>query len=339
MRYLIVGPSWIGDMVMAQALFKSLLESDLAAEISVLAPAATHALLFRMPEVKSALLSPIAHGKLDLKAHREVGASLIGQFDKAIILPGSLKSALIPWFAKVPVRVGWKGEYRYGLLNDIRRLDKTIIPLMVEQFVSLNAKKENPYCHDYVAPSLAVDETNKQKILNQLSLNPEQRPVLALCPGAAFGPAKQWPAHHYASLAKLRIQQGWQVWIFGGPNDQGVADEIYGQLNSVDQSHCFNLAGKTKLLDMIDLMSCAHGVVSNDSGPMHIAAALKLKVVVVYGSTSPQFTPPLTDTAEIASLNLSCSPCFKRECPLNHLNCLNDLSPLTVNDSLVKIGV
>ncbi len=314
---------------MAQSLFKALCQQDSQAEISVLAPAATFSLLARMPEVKEGILSPIAHGKLNLSAHRELGNSLKGKFDQAIILPGSLKSSLIPFFASVPKRSAWRGEMRYGLVNDMRKLDKSKIMLMVNQFLALAAAKDADLpAREY--PSLRVDEENRRQCCQKLELNRDKK-ILAFCPGAEYGPAKQWPAKHFAELAKKKISEGWQVWIFGGPKDVAIAEQIQ---NAVNHSDCLSLAGKTSLVDAIDLLSLADTVVTNDSGLMHVSCAVDRKVVVIYGSSTPQFTPPLSDSAKILSLNLSCSPCFERQCPLKHLDCLNTLSPDWVNQNV-----
>jgi len=330
LRYLIVGPSWVGDMVMAQSLFKALHARDPLAEISVLAPAATFPLLERMPEVKQGILSPIAHGKLNLAAHRAMGKSLRGKFDQAIILPNSLKSALIPFFAKIPKRTAWKGEMRYGLINDLRILDKQKIPLMVNQFLALAFDKNEQFTQAS-NPKLKVDNVNINLQSERFNLN-KAHPVIAFCPGAEYGSAKQWPAEHFAALANKKIIEGWQVWIFGGPKDVELAQKIEHAIN--DKNFCKNLAGKTTLLDAIDLLSEADAVVSNDSGLMHVSAALDKNLVVIYGSSTPEFTPPLSAKAKTLSLNLACSPCFERECPLIHLNCLKKLTPDLVEDAL-----
>lgn len=340
MRYLIVGPSWVGDMVMAQSLFKALQFRDAQAEITVLAPAATFPLLERMPEVNEGILSPISHGKLNLAEHYRMGLSLRKRFDVAIVLPGSVKSALIPWFAKVPGRRGWLGEQRFGLLNDWRKLDKNKIPLMVNQYVALASdKQESLQAHQN--PVLKIDPENVKRITKHLELDlfseADRNPILAFCPGAEYGPAKQWPAEHFAELAKQRIAAGWQVWILGGPKDIQIADAITNLLSKAQQRFCFNLAGKTRLLDAVDLLAQADAVVSNDSGLMHVSAALDRKLVVIYGSSTPQFTPPLSQKAKCVSLNLECSPCFERQCPLKHLNCLRQLSALQVDQALAEL--
>jgi heptosyltransferase-2 len=317
-------------MVMAQSLFKALCVADTQAKISVLAPAATFPLVERMPEVEEGILSPIAHGKLNLSAHFKLGKSLRGKFDQAIVLPGSIKSALIPFFAKVPVRTAWKGEMRYGLINDMRNLDEQALPLMVDQYLALSVKK-GQQASAHLKPSLDVDNVNIQTLSEQFNLD-KAHPVIAFCPGAEYGPAKQWPAEKFAELANKKIAEGWQVWLFGGPKDLEIAKNIEQRID--DKMFCKNLVGKTKLLDAIDLLSEADAVVSNDSGLMHVSAALDRKLVVIYGSSSPNFTPPLSDKAKTISLNLDCSPCFERECPLGHLDCLKKLSSSAVEDTL-----
>jgi len=157
--------------------------------------------------------------------------------------------------------------------------------------------------------------------------------MLGMCPGAEYGPAKQWPAEYYADIAREKLAQGWQVWLFGSDKDVAVTKEI----NTLTQNQCMDLSGKTSLADAIDLMSCTDTIVTNDSGLMHVAAALDRKVIAIYGSTDPGFTPPLTDKAKIISLDLDCSPCFKRDCPLGHTKCLVDLKPERVLTALDNI--
>jgi heptosyltransferase-2 len=193
-------------------------------------------------------------------------------------------------------------------------------------------------------PHLAIKDDELAAALKKYQLNVDAH-VLALCPGAEFGPAKRWPERHYAAVASQRIEAGEQIWIFGSAKDVPVAEAIRQLLPESQRRHCHVLAGKTSLAEAIDLLSCANAVVTNDSGLMHIAAALNRPLVAVYGSSSPQFTPPLADAVEVVRLGLDCSPCFKRECPLGHLNCLNELLPSRVLDALsnlpqvLKVGV
>lgn len=337
MRILIVGPSWVGDMVMAQTLFACLkLRHGADCAIDVLAPDWSRPILERMPEVRNALSFPLGHGVLDLAARRRIGHSLRGQYDQAIVLPNSLKSALVPWFAGIPQRTGWRGEMRYGLLNDLRLLDKQRYPLMIERFMALAFEPTHVLQRPYPRPTLSIDSDSRQAALAHFELELD-RPVLALCPGAEFGEAKRWPVEHYARVADEKIRQGWQVWLFGSASDRVGCEDIRSQLIPGLREESVNLAGATSLAEAIDLLSCAHAVVSNDSGLMHVAAALNRPLVALYGSTSPDFTPPLAAQVEIVRLGLDCSPCFDRTCRFGHYNCLRDLSPELVLDALQRL--
>lgn len=334
MNILIVGPSWVGDMVMAQTLFIALKTRHPEARIDVLAPDWSRPLLERMPQVNQAIAMPVGHGALEIGNRWSLGQQLKkAQYDQAIILPNSLKSALIPWFAGIDKRTGWRGEMRYGLLNDIRLLDKRRYPLMVERFVALALPPNSTLPSPISPPHLCVEEGNVQAALDAYNLNPGQ-PVLALCPGAEFGEAKRWPAPYYATVAQHQIEQGWQVWIFGSANDHSVAQQIRDLITPEHQTHCHNLAGSTSLADAVDLMSLASAVATNDSGLMHIAAALDRPLVVMYGSSSPEFTPPLNSQVRILRTGIACSPCFKRVCPLGHLKCLREIDAPQVIESL-----
>ena len=329
-RLLLVSPSWVGDMVMAQTLLKTLKRRQPERVIDVLAPAATLAIAARMPEVNDAVLFEVGHGQLNLPYRRKIARQLQSRgYDQAIVLPNSLKSALVPWLADIPMRTGFRGEYRYGLINDMRMLDEARLPRMIDRFNTLGGAI-NAAAPTIEFPALTVDAQNQALCLAKLGLSDSatSAPILGLCPGAEFGDAKRWPAAHYAAVADMAIGQGMRVWIFGGPADEGVASEIKSLVAAVNQPQVEVLAGKTRLVDAIDLMSLCRLVVSNDSGLMHIAAAVMCPTVVIYGSTSPDFTPPLTDKLHIISLQLDCSPCFKRTCPLGHKDCLNKLLPV-----------
>ena len=325
-KYLIIGPAWVGDMIMAQTLFITLKQLDPDALIDVVAPKSTHPLLSRMPQVHKAILLAVGHGKFGWQERKALGHSLRDNaYDQAIVTTNSWKSALVPWFAGIKKRTSWRGEWRYGLLNDVRVLDKAKYPLMIERFIALAYPKDVTLPQPLARPALSVSTEAKLQISAAFQLDLE-KPLLALCPGAEFGPAKQWPAEHYAVVAKQKHQEGWQVCLFGSPKDKAIADEI----NQLSGGVCRNLAGETTLQQAVDALACADTVVTNDSGLMHVASALDKNVIAVYGSSSPQFTPPLSDKAKILSLNLECSPCFKRECPLGHLHCLKQLTPQMV---------
>ncbi|MEM8765874.1 MAG: lipopolysaccharide heptosyltransferase II [Pseudomonadota bacterium] len=325
MKILIVAPAWVGDMVMAQPLIALLVSRG--AELSVVAPPATAPLGERLPGVSAVYPLEVGHGELGLGRRWRLARQLRrGAFDQAIVLPNSLKSALLPLFAGVPRRTGWLGESRYGLLNDHRHLDPDRYPLMVQRFLALGLPPgAEPV--EVRAPVLKVDAERAATLMASLGLAAGN--VTALCPGAEFGPAKRWPAEHYAAVARHELDQGRGVWLMGSPGDAEACAAIAALAPGV-----MNLAGRTRLLDAVDLLAQAERVVCNDSGLMHVACALKRPVVAVFGSTSPGFTPPLNDQAQVLKLDLECSPCFARECPLGHLNCLKTLEPERVIEAL-----
>jgi heptosyltransferase II len=332
-KIFIVAPAWLGDLVMAQSLFKVLHERGHT--LDVLAPQWNFAVLDRMPEVRKKIVMPIGHGELKIGLRRQIGHQLRAErYDQAIVLPNSFKSALIPWFASIPQRTGWAREGRALIMNDTRRLDKKAYPLMVQRFVALAYDNDHPWDHETCPPpALQVDENNVRAVMAELKLliAPNQQ-VLALAPGAAFGETKRWPMEYYADIANKKLQQGWQVWLFGSPQEASLLQDIQARCDNrcID---CHHLGVDKK----IDLMSLAHMVVTNDSGMLHVAAALQRSLVAIYGSTTPSFTPPLTNKAAILSVDISCRPCFKRECPYGHLKCLRDISPEQVSFSMQKL--
>lgn len=319
-QILVVGPSWVGDMVMSQVLYIYLQQTRPGVAIDVLAPAWTEPLLQRMPEVRSAIPMPLGHGELGLGRRWRLGRQLRSRkYDQALLLPNSLKSTLVPFFAGIPRRTGWRGEQRYGLLNGLRQLDEQALPLMAQRFLALGQTAGDALPDRLPAPRLVVEETQAGLLLQHFHLAPD-RPLLALCPGAEFGSAKRWPAAHYAELAGRYLDLGWQVVLLGSVKDQPVTQAVCELCEG--HRYCVDLAGQTQLAEVVDLLSRADAVVSNDSGLMHIAAALARPLVVVYGATSPGFTPPLDDNAAVVVSDIDCAPCFARECPLGHHGCM-----------------
>lgn len=310
-------------MVMAQSLFMALKQQHEQCLIDVLAPQWSLAILERMPEVRKAIVMPLGHGQFDFKGRKALGKSLRSeQYDQAIVLPNSWKSALIPYFSNIPKRTGYLGEVRWGLLNDSRRLNKEFLTKTVQRFVAL-ATAPCAVLPDIPQPRLLIDPASVDAVKRAFGIVEAKGKVLGLCPGAEYGPAKRWPEEHYANVAKQALAKGWQVYLFGSAKDELVTAKI----NELAGGRCRDFAGKTSLTEALDLMSLCDAVVSNDSGLMHVAAALNIKTVALYGSSDPNFTPPLHPDAQVISLNLSCSPCFKRECPLGHLDCLTKIAP------------
>lgn len=333
-KILIVGPSWVGDMVMAQSLFMSLQaraqEKGESLLLDVIAPAWSRPLLERMPEVNKAIDLPFGHGTLDIAGRYRLGRTLRREgYNQVIVLPNSFKSALLPRFMGAPVRTGWRGEKRGWLLNDVRDLDKDALPLMVQRFVALAYPPGEALPETLPRPSLRTEQGAVDQALTSLELS-LYRPVMLICPGAEFGDSKQWPAEHFAALCEQKIRDGWQVWAMGSGKDSAVTQSISQQLTDESREHWCDLAGKTSLAQAIDLMSLAKVVVSNDSGLMHVAAALARPIIALYGSTSSAFTPPLADDVQLLTVDIDCRPCFERSCPLKHKRCLVDLTPQLV---------
>jgi heptosyltransferase-2 len=289
--------------------------------ITVLTPPHLEALVRRLPGVDDTLINPFAHGELRLGARARFGWALRRRFDAAIVLPHSLKSALVPFFAGIPRRTGFVGEGRLGLLNDARRLDQDALPRMVERFCLLADPPGVARPAETPLPTLTADPAETRATLAALGLD-DGRPAVALCAGAEYGPAKRWPPAHFAALAQSLAAEGYAPWVLGGPSDAAVGDQI-----AALAPQAINLAGRTSLPQAIDLIAAAGAVVSNDSGLMHVAAALGRPVIGLYGPTSPAFAPPLSPGAVVLDLDLACSPCGRRVCPLSHHQCLNDLAP------------
>jgi len=335
---LVIGPSWVGDMVMAQSLFMLLRRQNPGCTITVLAPDWTRALLDRMPEVSAAIPARLDHGELALGKRRRIGRDLRREnFTQAIVLPNSFKSALIPFHAGIPRRIGWRGEWRQALLNDCRTLDKDSFPRMLDRFAALafDASDRPPAAVPY--PALVTDAGATANALGKLSLHLDY-PILSLCPGAEFGESKQWPPEHFAELANEFLRKGWQIWLFGSANDRIAAESVMADVENEFLDRVEDLTGRTMLGEAIDLLARSAAVVSNDSGLMHIAAALGKPLVALYGSTSTAFTPPLAERVKSLHTDIECRPCFKRECPLGHKRCLKELSPHRVASAVVELA-
>jgi heptosyltransferase-2 len=310
-------------MVMAQSLYKLLLARDARAEIHVVAPAWSLPILERMNEVHRGIELPVAHGEAGLAKRRAVGRSLRSEaYTQAIVLPRSWKSALVPFVARVPIRTGFRGEWRYGLINDARPYDAKLLDQTVKRFIALGLESGERGLPPAPLPRLRVDADARARTLKRLDLT-QSCDVVALLPGAEYGPAKQWPAEYFADLAARLARVGVGVWILGSAKEQALGESIR---ESAAQPGIRNLCGETTLAEVVDLLGTARIAVSNDSGLMHVAAAAGAYVVALFGSSSPLKTPPLTERKHVFHLGLECSPCFERECPLGHLRCLREIS-------------
>jgi heptosyltransferase-2 len=289
-----------------------------------------------MPEVSEVIETPFRHGDLKLSVRWRIGRSLRERrYLEAIVLPNSFKSALIPFFADIPLRVGFVGELRFGLLNILHKPNERALPLMAERYAQLAEKPGEPVFRPLAKPRLSVDPANLLITVSRLGLE-RRKPVAVFCTGAEYGPAKRWPAKYFAALARRLAARGYAVWLLGSEGDRTIGEQIARE----SEGAAINLCGKTDLASAIDLMSVARLVVSNDSGLMHVAAALAKPLVALYGSSSPEHTPPLADSAHIVRIEgLACSPCYKRECPLGHFRCMNELTPERILAEIENIGL
>ena len=327
---LIIAPQWIGDAVMTEPLLRRLHARGERLTVGALPWVAP---VYRaMPQVADVIEFPFAHGGLQFKARRSMAKRLAGQFDKAYVLPNSLKSALLPFLASIPQRIGYLGEARVGLLTHRLKNPKNKPP-MVAFYSALSG--ESGLADD--RPELHMAAAQVEATLHELGLSRGAYVVFA--PGAEFGPAKRWPARHFSELA---AQLDATVVLLGSGKEAALCDEIAAPVNAVQAGRCLNLAGKTSLPQALALIAASRSTVSNDSGLMHVAAALGVPQVAIFGSSSPLHTPPLSDKARVLWLKndpayqppLDCAPCFARECPLGHTRCLNDISAARVLQAL-----
>jgi heptosyltransferase-2 len=307
---------------MAASLFQCLKTANPEIKITALGPAFAQPLLSRLDAVDKVIESPFGHGGLQVSARRHFVRQL-PRFDAALVLPNSWKSALIPAMAGIPKRVGWRGEARWGLLTHHQKLDKAQYPRMVDRYTALAA-------HFDVTPATPAPVMRPIETIDLL-------PRIAIAPGAAFGSAKRWPADRYAQVALRALAAGYEVDLIGGPGEADDCQHIAAAQPATYQGRIHNLAGNLSLGQSIDRLASAQGVVANDSGMMHIAAALGVPLVGVFGPTSPEHTPPLSDTAQVVWSRPACAPCFKRTCPLTHHECMKSLAPERVTEALNQV--
>ncbi|MGI9026512.1 MAG: lipopolysaccharide heptosyltransferase II [Burkholderiaceae bacterium] len=346
MKTLVVAPNWIGDALMAQPLLTLLKRDDPAQRIVALAPRWVAPVLEAMPEVDDVIATDLAHGALQWSRRRAFAKQIAMQgFDRAFILPNSFKSALVPWLARIPERIGYRGEMRYGLVN--RRADgpPAASPAMSARYAALagvaSVAMKTPLPAALPSPRLIVDDAVIAAVRARFGFDAADQ-LIALCPGAEYGPAKRWPADHFASLAQslLAARPDAHVLLLGGKGDRATAEEIIAKASVADApSRLHNLAGATDLAEAVALIAASDQIVSNDSGLMHVAAALARPQVAIFGSSDPRHTPPLSARAKTLWLHLDCSPCFERTCPLGHLNCLVGITPQRVLDSMQNDSV
>ncbi|MGH8225644.1 MAG: lipopolysaccharide heptosyltransferase II [Gammaproteobacteria bacterium] len=318
-KILVAGPNWIGDLVIADTLFKLLKQTEPDADIDLLAPAWALPLAERMAEINTAIETPGDHGKLALGARLRLARRLRkNAYTHAYVLPRSAKAALLPWLARVPLRTGYRGESRYGLVNDMRHVNPAHRSV-AERYAALAFAPGAELPARFPHPELRSDADARAATLARLGIA-DDAGAIALAPGAEYGPAKRWPTTYFAELAARLSDAGRPVWVLGSMRERELGEVIRSRIPAAH-----NLAGETSLIEAVDVLAAAATVISNDSGLMHVAAAVGTPLVAIYGSSSPRYTPPASAQAKIIYRALPCSPCFARECPLGHTNCLRSI--------------
>ncbi len=328
-RILVIAPNWIGDAVMSQPLLAAIKASHPHAVINVLATPWVAPVYRACSEVAELIEADLRHGQLQWGLRRALAAQIKKRnYASCYVLPNSLKSALIPWLANIPVRIGYQGELRRFFLTETKaNSPKTQRIPMVEHYANLGAPSRNSDAAIRVpqlTPTVSALESARSR-LQAASI--QTNALVVLCPGAEYGPSKRWPAAHFAALAQsiLKANPTASVVLLGSPSDRAISDAIVS--STAFEDRIFNWCGTTSLDEAIAIIGMCSKVVSNDSGLMHIGAALQVPQVAIFGSSDPNHTPPNSAKAVIISLQLPCSPCHQRECPLGHLNCLNQISP------------
>jgi len=332
LRTLVVAPNWVGDAVMSQPLLSLLRQQHPERPVDVLATAGVSPVYSAMPEVAKLISTSFEHGSLQLGLRWKMARQLKANgYAAAYVLPNTLKFALLPWLAGIPLRVGYKGESRYGLINQMHH-DQIPPRAMQTFYAALAFAPTSPTPVTFPKPHMEVSAARIAAVSEKFGLSAQQ-PRIVFAPGAEFGVAKRWPAYRFAALAAQIIKHAPQskILLLGSGGDSATCQEIC-DLEPMLQMD--NLAGKTSLEEAISLIASAHAVISNDSGLLHIASALNRPVIALYGPTDPNHAPPFSDVASSISLHLDCAPCRQRECPLGHGNCMHQITHDTVWDKL-----
>ena len=315
-KLLIIPQNWLGDIVMSQTLLKKVKSENPNTVIDILVNSTFKSLVERMPEINKAVILDSGHKELGLLKRLNLARRIKGNYDQSIVLSRSIKSALIPYFAKIPIRTGELGESRYILINDLKKFTKEDRRKTAFRYVSMFSKKEEVLDKKYY-PSLQSDPENMKILSDKYKLNLDKK-IIIFAPGAAFGPSKMWPVEKFKELGE-KLNKDFFILILGSNNEKNIGDKIVTNKNMI------NLCGETTITDAVDLIHISEFCVSNDSGLMHLASATNTKSISIYGATSPELTPPLTSNKEIHYRGISCSPCFEKKCKYGHYNCLVEI--------------
>jgi heptosyltransferase-2 len=333
-RLLVVAPNWLGDSLMAQPLLSRFKAKAARIDIDVLAVPAVAPVFRRMAEVEQVIEADFRHGRFGLAERWRLGRQLAGRYSQAIILPNSWKSALVPFFASIDLRIGYVGESRYGLLNLLHRNSKknAVREPMARFYAQLSEAPGKSLGDELTQPRLQSDPLRSIAAKVSLGLKPVER-LVALCPGAEYGPAKRWPAEYFANVASKLKAMGAMPIVLGTQADVPTGLTI----EQLSHGAALNLCGRTTLDQAMDLIAGSTAVITNDSGLMHVAAALDVPQLALFGSSSPEHTPPLSDQARVIYLAVDCSPCYQRVCPLGHFKCMRELTPELVLEDYAQL--
>lgn len=335
-KILIIAPNWIGDAVMTEPLIAQLKKNNPDSQINVLATPWVASIMKAIPAVNQIIIADFRHGALQWSERKALAKQLAqSAYTHAYVLPNSFKSALIPWLAKIPHRIGYQGEMRWGLINEsLKNPSRSHRPPMSSHYFALSGQTSSEVPQPHLSLPKAMVEQSQQTLQNTQA----HQELYVLCPGAEYGSAKQWPIEHYGQLAKelTESQPNALVLILGSKKEFAIGSDITNISTHPDR--VINWCGQTSLEDAMAAISNATAVISNDSGLMHIAAAFRRPQVAIFGSSDPRHTPPLSKLASIHWLHLECSPCFKRTCPLGHLKCLVDIEVKDVLNSVNQLN-
>jgi heptosyltransferase-2 len=317
---LIVPYMWIGDFVRCHSVVRLLNARFPDRPVDVLTTAMVAPLLDYMPGVRNGIVFDLPRKRLAWSLHRALAARLRAEsYGHALIMPRTWKAALAPTLARIPIRTGFVGEMRFGLINDLRPGEKAL-PRMVDRCAALALPKGAPLPADWPYPQLVVPREEVSRWRERMGLT-DARPVAVVAPGAV-GPSKRWPAAAYAQLAGQLCEQGFSVWVIGGPQEKELAAEI----GAAAPSRCRDLTG-ADLRNAILALAAADVAVSNDSGLLHVAAAIGTPSIGIFGPTSPWHWAPLNPLAAVIEpkTDVPCRPCHKPTCRFGHHRCMRDI--------------
>ena len=325
-RILVIAPVWIGDVVLSQILYRLLQRQQPEVAIDVISRPWASALLNRMPEVARHIPLEVDHGQIGLGRRRALARNLRGQYHQAIVIPQATKAALVPWLAGIQHRTGFGGGSRAGLINDIRPRLSNVVTRMA------HLAREAPPEEDIPWPRLTVDPEKTRAAFHRWQMDPDM-PRIGLMPGAGSKQLKRWGTAPMARLATLLVEHGHSLCVLGAERDRADGETIA----RVAPERVRNLCGKTSLDDAVELTAGLAAAVCNDSGLMHVAAAVNTPVVGIYGPTSPATHPPLSTRRAVRWAGVACSPCNLRTCPYGHHACMTNITPEATLESLLAI--